>query len=281
MAPEVVNEPPLGEMIAAAVETIRAKTRIVPRFGITLGTGLGALAEGIDVDARIPYAELPGFPEASVTSHAGNLTIGTLGGQPVAAFEGRFHFYEGYTLEQITLPIRVLKALGVEVAIFSNAAGGLNPQFRTGDLMIITDHINLMGANPLIGPNDDSLGPRFPDMSEPYDAELTERLEAIALRAEIHARRGVYAAMTGPNLETRAEYRMLQIIGADAIGMSTVPEVLVAVHAGLRSVGISCITDMCLPDALNPVNVEEIIRVASEAEPRMSRLVRELIADFK
>ena len=276
-----VNGSSLRQKVDAAVEAIRARTSIVPRFGITLGTGLGNLAEGIDVDARIPYGELPGFPEASVTSHAGNLTVGSIGGQPVAAFEGRFHFYEGYSLEEITLPIRVLKALGVEVAIFSNAAGGLNPQFQTGDLMLITDHINLMGINPLIGPTDETLGPRFPDMSEPYDLRLVERLHEIALREQIHVHRGGYAAMTGPNLETRAEFRMLQVLGADVIGMSTVPEVLVAVHAGMKSVGVSCVTDMCLPDALKPVNVEEIIRVAGEAEPKMSLLVKELISTYQ
>ena len=260
-----------------AVDTIREASRILPRFGITLGTGLGGLAGEIDVECRLPYAQLPGFPEPRVMSHDGALILGTLGGQPVIALEGRYHLYEGYTLEEITLPVRVMKGLGVELAIFSNAAGGLNPQFQKGDLMLITDHINLMGCNPLIGPNDDELGARFPDMSEPYDRATVDRLAAIALEEGIRTHRGVYAAMPGPSLETAAEYRYLRIIGADAIGMSTVPEVIVAVHSGLRSVGISCITDLCLADALEPVDIDEILRIAAEAEPRLSRLIRRLV----
>jgi purine-nucleoside phosphorylase len=267
----------LKARIEAAAALIRSRTRLSPRIGITLGTGLEGLAGQIDVETRIPYAEIPGFPESQGMFHKGNLIVGRLGSQPVVALEGRYHFYEGHTLEEITLPVRVLKALGVQVAIFSNAAGGLNPHFQKGDIMLIADHINLMGVNPLIGPNDDELGPRFPDMCEPYDLELLGRLEAIALSSGVRVARGVYAALTGPCLETRAEYRYLRIIGADAVGMSTVPEVIVAVHAGLRVAGISCITDLCLPDALEPVVVEEILRVAAEAEPKMTRLVRELV----
>ncbi len=271
--------PPLRETIERAATAIRARTDARPRYGITLGTGLGGLAGEIDVDVRIRYEEIPGFPEPRVESHEGTLIIGRLGGQTVAALEGRYHFYEGYTLDEMTLPLRVLKALGVEIAIFSNAAGGLNPQFDRGDIMIIVDHINLMGVNPLIGPNDDSLGPRFPDMARPYDEALSARLEDIARAERIAVRRGIYAAMTGPCLETRAEYRMLRTIGADAIGMSTVPEVIVGVHAGLRNVGISCITDLCLPDALEPVVIEDIIAVANEAEPKMTKLITELIGE--
>jgi purine-nucleoside phosphorylase len=209
--------------------------------------------------------------------HEGTLILGNLGGKPVACLEGRYHCYEGYTLEEVTLPVRVLKALGVEYAIFSNAAGGLNPQFQKGDIMLIEDHINLMGVNPLVGPNDESLGPRYPDMSEPYDLRALARMEEIALESRIRTQRGVYVALTGPCLETRAEYRFLRTIGADAVGMSTVPEIIVAVHSGLKSIGISCITDICLPDALKAVEISEIIRVASEAEPKIALLVQRFV----
>ena len=273
----MASDMPLGEKVAHAAHAIRARTSLEPRVGITLGTGLGGLASRIEAEAKIPYEELPGFPEPRVDSHAGTLVLGHLCGQPVAALEGRCHYYEGYSLEEITLPLRVLRELGIEVAIFSNACGGLNPQFAQGDIMVIEDHINLMGVNPLIGPNDDRLGPRFPDMVAPYDPEYVRRLEDIALECGVRLHRGVYAAMTGPCLETRAEYRMLRIMGADAIGMSTVPEVIVGVHAGLRNVGLSCITDLCLPDALKPVDIDEIIRVANEAEPKMSQLVEKLL----
>ncbi len=272
--------PGLKEKVEAAAAAIRARSELTPRFGITLGTGLGGLVGRIDGVARIPYKEIPGFPEPRVMSHDGMLVLGHLGGKPVAALEGRYHYYEGYTLEEITLPLRVLKALGIEVAVFSNACGGLNPQFRTGDIMVIEDHINLMGVNPLIGPNDESLGPRFPDMAEPYDLKLVDRLEDLALDMGLRTRRGVYAAMTGPNLETRAEYRMLRLLGADVIGMSTVPEVLVGVHCGLKNVGLSCVTDMCLPDALKPVDIQAILRVAGEAEPRLTELVERLIVSY-
>lgn len=267
----------LREMVEAARDVIRSRSRLSPRFGITLGTGLQGLSKEIEVEARIPYGEIPGFPDPRGMFHRGTLLIGTLEGKAVAALEGRYHYYEGYSLEEITFPVRVLKALGVEIALFSNAAGGLNPNFRKGDILLIVDHLNLMGVNPLIGPNDDALGPRFPDMSQPYDLELVERLEAIALKHGIRTWRGVYAAMTGPSLETRAEYRFLRLIGADAIGMSTVPEVIVAVHAGLRVAAISCITDLCLPDALQPVVLEDILRTAAEAEPKIGRIVREFI----
>jgi purine-nucleoside phosphorylase len=270
----------LGEIVAAAAQAIRERAKVAPRFGVVLGTGLGGLSREIEVHARIPYADIPFFPRPRVASHAGALVVGMLGGQPVAALEGRYHYYEGYTLAEITLPIRVLKALGVEVLVLSNAAGGLNPNHRVGDIMIIADHLNLMGVNPLVGPNDDALGPRFPDMCEPYDLGLVSRLEEIALEAGIRVHRGVYAAMTGPCLETRAEYRFLRQIGADAVGMSTVPETIVAVHSGLRVAGISCVTDLCLPDALKPVRIEEILRVAGEAEPKMTTLIKRLIERY-
>ncbi len=271
------DTPDLKDKIDAAVHAVRARTTIRPEFGITLGTGLGGLADAMEVEARIPYSDIPGFPEARVTSHEGTLILGRLAGRAVAALEGRYHLYEGYSLEEVTLPVRVLKGLGVKLAVFSNAAGGLNPQFRQGDIMLISDHINLMGVNPLIGPNDDRLGPRFPDMCEPYDREALEQLESLALEEGIRTCRGVYVALTGPNLETAAEYRFLRVIGADAVGMSTVPEVLVAVHSGLKSVGISCITDICLADSLQPVDIDEILRVAGEAEPQITRLLHRFV----
>jgi purine-nucleoside phosphorylase len=270
--------PKLKERVDEAVALIRSRTRMTPRFGVTLGTGLHGLAGEIEVDAKIPYNEIPWFPETAGMFHSGNMVFGKLGEREIAALEGRYHFYEGYSLQEITLPVRVLKALGVEIVIFSNAAGGLDPGFRKGDLMLLDDHINLMGVNPLIGPNDDRLGPRFPDMCAPYDAELIQILESAAQEREIRVRRGVYAALTGPCLETRAEYRFLRTIGADAVGMSTVPEVIVAVHAGLRVAGISCITDLCLPDVLQPVNIEEILEVAGAAEPKATALVKDLVA---
>jgi purine-nucleoside phosphorylase len=274
------GSPSLSTRVQEAVAMVRSRTRLNPTFGITLGTGLQRLAGEIEAEVRIPYADIPGFPDSDGTFHKGSLVLGKLGGKPVAALEGRYHYYEGFSLEETTLPVRVLKALGVEVAVFSNAAGGLNPNYHKGDIMLIADHINLMGVNPLIGPNDEALGPRFPDMCDPYDPGLLSRLEQIALASGIRAARGVYAAMTGPSLETRAEYRMLRILGADAIGMSTVPEVIVAVHAGLKVVGISCITDLCLADALQPVSIEEILRVAADAEPKMTSLVRQLIESY-
>lgn len=249
-----------------------------PRAGIILGTGLGSLARQIDVEAVLDYAEIPHFPQSTAVGHAGRLVCGTLQGLPVVAMEGRFHRYEGYPLQQITLPVRVFKALGAELMIVSSAVGGMNPFYSLGDIVVIDDHINLMGDNPLIGINDDRLGPRFPDMSAPYDRRLGDVALQAARREEIVAHRGVLAAVTGPNLETRAEYRFLRAIGADIVGMSTVPEVIVAVHAGLRTVGFSIVTDMCLPDALRPAVVEEIIAVANDAEPRLTKLVCAVLA---
>lgn len=226
----------------------------------------------IESAVRIPYAEIPDFPTSTVDSHAGELIVGQLGGKAVVALSGRFHAYEGYTLKQVTFPIRVARALGAATLIVSNAAGGLNPQFRAGDLMLITDHINFMGDNPLIGPNDDSLGPRFPDISEPYSRKLSKLAETISLEEGIKLVRGVYLACPGPCLETAAEYRFMRHIGADAVGMSTVPEVIVAVHAGFQTLGFSAITDECLPDA-QTVNIEKIIATANAVEPQLRRLV--------
>ena len=263
----------LAAQIQEAVEHIEAKGGPAPTAGIVLGTGLGALAGKIAVTRRIPYAEIPHFPTSTVDTHAGELLLGSLGGKNIVALSGRFHYYEGYTMQQVTFPVRVAKALGVTTLIVSNACGGLNPQFKAGDIMIITDHINFMGDSPLIGPNDDTLGPRFPDMIEPYTEALIDLAETIALKNGIKIQRGVYLACSGPALETRAEYRLMRHLGADVVGMSTVPEVIVAVHAGLKVLGFSVITDECLPDALEPVNIEKIIATAEKAEPTLSELV--------
>jgi len=264
--------------IEEAFVAIRAQWQGTPHAGIILGTGLGSLVEKIDVEASLDYESIPNFPRSTSISHRGRLVCGRLQGLPVMAMEGRFHMYEGYSLKQITLPVRVMKALGARLLVVSNACGGMNPYFRCGDIMVIEDHINLMGDNPLIGINDDRLGPRFPDMSEPYDFELVDRALAVARREDIVAHKGVFVAVPGPNLETRAEYRFLRAIGADAVGMSTVPEVLVAVHAGLRVVGFSIVTDMCLPDALEAADVAKIIGIANEAEPKLTKLVMGVLA---
>ncbi len=268
----------LHGQIEEAVGVIRSRWESQPHAGIILGTGLGSLVEQIEVEASFDYGEIPHFPQSTAISHAGRLLCGTLEGLPIVAMEGRMHMYEGYPLKQITLPVRVMKALGAGLLVVSNACGGLNPDYQCGDIMVIDDQINLMGDNPLIGVNDDRLGPRFPDMCEPYDRRLVERALEVAGREGITAHKGVYVAVAGPNLETRAEYRFLRTIGADVVGMSTVPEVLVAVHSGMRSVGFSIITDMCLPDELTPADVSEIIAVANEAEPRLRTLVLGVLA---
>jgi purine-nucleoside phosphorylase len=264
----------LYDKIQDAVAAVRKKWTGTPRVGMILGTGLGGLGEEIEKEATIPYSQIAHFPESTVISHAGQLLCGKLGGQTVLAMEGRFHAYEGYTHQQITFPVRVMKALGCELLIVSNACGGMNPQHTKGDLMLIEDHINLMGDNPLIGKNDDRLGPRFPDMCWPYDRELLALAQRVAVDQRIVCHKGVYVAVTGPNLETRAEYRFLRGIGADVVGMSTVPEVIVAVHCGLRVLGLSVITDMCLADALEPASVPEIIATANAAEPKLRTIVR-------
>lgn len=269
----------LFDKINDALAAIQAKWNRVPKVAIVLGTGLGGLVGDIEIEATIEYGDIPHFPRSTATSHRGRLVCGTLSGQPVVAMEGRFHMYEGYPLKQITLPIRVFKAMGAELLILSNACGGLNPYFRSGDIMVIEDQINLMGDNPLIGINDDRLGPRFPDMSEPYDQRWIDKTMRIARDAKIDVHKGVFVAVAGPNLETRAEYRFLRTIGADVVGMSTVPEAIVAVHCGLKAIGLSVITDMCLPDALHPANVQEIIRTANEAEPKLRQVVREIVAE--
>ncbi|HUQ80095.1 MAG TPA: purine-nucleoside phosphorylase [Gemmatimonadaceae bacterium] len=261
------------ERIDAAAEVVRARFGRRPDAAIILGTGLGGLAERIDVEATIEYGDIPGFPLSTVESHAGRLLCGRLSGKTVVAMQGRFHRYEGYSLAQVTFPVRVLRALGAETLVVSNACGGMHPLWAAGDLMLIADHINLLGDNPLVGPNDNRLGPRFPDMSEPYSAKLRDIARAVATEQRITLREGVYIAVPGPNLETRAEYRFLRGLGADVVGMSTVPEVIVAVHGGMRVLGLSIITDQCLPDALEEASVEKIIAVASRAEPNLTALV--------
>jgi len=266
--------------IKQADEFIRGKTKFVPQIGIILGTGLGTLAEGIKVEAKISYKEIPFFPISTVESHAGWLIFGELSGKKVVAMQGRFHYYEGYNMKQVTFPVRVMKALGAKVLLVSNACGGLNPLFEAGDIMAITDHINLLGSNPLFGPNDDSLGPRFPDMCACYDPELIALAENVALNLGIRLQKGVYVAVAGPNLETAAEYRFLRTIGADVVGMSTVPEVIVARHQDMKVLGFSLITDMGLPDALKPTNLAEILKTAAKSEPLLKRIMSQVIEEM-
>lgn len=260
--------------IERAAAAVRARFDARPDVAIVLGTGLGGLAREIETLATIPYQDIPGFPASTVESHAGRLLCGRLAGKTVIAMQGRFHRYEGYSLPQVTFPIRVLKALGAGTLIVSNACGGMNPAWAAGDLMLIADHINFLGDNPLIGANDDRLGPRFPDMSAPYDAGLRAIARGVATDRKLVLREGVYVAVAGPNLETRAEYRFLRAIGADVVGMSTVPEVIVAVHAGMRVLGLSIITDMCLPEELEPASLARIIAIANAAEPNLTAVVR-------
>src|SRR5947208_343090 len=271
----------LFEKVEAAAAFIRKAWKETPHAGIILGTGLGSLAAQIEQEASLEYEEVPHFPRSTAIGHRGRLVCGRLSGLPVMAMEGRFLMYEGYSLQQITIPVRVMRELGAKLLVVSNACGGMNPYYRGGDIMLIDDHINLMGANPLIGINDDRLGPRFPDMCEPYDKKLIDRALEVARRENIVAHRGVFVAVAGPNLETRAEYRFLRLIGADVVGMSTVPEVIVAIHAGLKVVGFSIVTDMCLPDALEPADVAKIIATANAAEPKLTKLVLGVLAGEK
>jgi purine-nucleoside phosphorylase len=267
----------LRELISQSTSAIRNHTSMRPKVGIILGTGLGMVANEIEQPLSVPYSEIPHFAESTVETHQGRLIFGTINSVEVVVMQGRFHYYEGYTMQQITHPVRVMKELGIETLIVSNACGALNPQFRKSDIMLITDHINLLGDNPLIGPNDPAIGVRFPDMSQPYTTALTELAEQCALDLKIKVQKGVYVAVAGPNLETRAEYRFLRGIGADVVGMSTIPEVIVAVHSSLKVLGISVITDECFPDALHPVSMKEIVESASIAEPKMTALVREFL----
>lgn len=261
------------ESIERAAQVVRKRYAARPEAAIILGTGLGGLAGKIERAVQIGYEEIPGFPLSTVESHTGRLICGTLSGREVVAMQGRFHMYEGYSLAQVTFPVRVLRALGAGTLLVSNACGGMNPLWNVGELMLIADHINFLGDNPLIGPNDERLGPRFPDMSAPYSERLRGIAREFARSRGLTLREGVYVAVPGPNLETRAEYRMLRAMGADVVGMSTVPEVIVAVHGGMEVLGVSIITDRCLPDALEPASVEQIIAVASRAEPDLTNLI--------
>ncbi len=271
------DERPLPERIAESVAAIRNRWGGAAEVGVILGTGLARLAERIEVEVAIDYRDIPGFVTPTVESHSGRLLLGRLGGKTVAVMQGRFHRYEGYSLQTVTYPVRVLRALGARTLVVSNVSGGMNPLWSPGELVLIADHINLLGDNPLIGPNWDELGPRFPDMSEPYDVGLQRLAQEVALEKGVRLNRGVYVAVPGPNLETRAEYRMLRAIGADIVGMSTVPEVIVAVHAGMRVLGLSIITDACLPDALQPARIEDILAVANAAEPNLTAIVETVI----
>ncbi len=270
----------MSELISKINETLEVIKKITTEeypFGIILGTGLGGLTKDIDIQHEIEYEDLPHFPLSTVESHHGKLIFGKIGDKNVVAMQGRFHFYEGYSMKQITYPVRVMKFLGVKTLLVSNACGGMNPIYKRGDIMLMVDHINLLGDNPLIGMNEDELGPRFPDMSEPYDLELIKVAEEVALENKIKVQKGVYVAVPGPNLETKAEYRFLRTIGADVVGMSTIPENIVANHMGIKVLGISIVTDECFPDSLKPVNVEEIISTAMKAEPKMTLIMKEVV----
>ncbi|MBI4739700.1 purine-nucleoside phosphorylase [Candidatus Woesearchaeota archaeon] len=268
----------LKTQINQALKYIRTRTKFNPEVGIILGTGLGDLADEIKKETIIPYAKIPGFARSTVATHKGELMFGILSGKKVVAMEGRFHHYEGYTLQQTTFPVRVMKALGIKILVVSSAVGSVNPDLPCGTVVLLQDHINLMSDNPLIGPNDDSLGERFPDMSETYDHELLDMAEEVAKTNKIKVGRGIYAALTGPNLETPAEYRMLRIIGADVVGMSTVPEVIVGVHCGLRIMALSVVTDLATPESIKKVNLKEIIAIANAAQPKMATIVKGVLA---
>lgn len=267
----------LIDQINETLSVIRQYTTENYEIGIILGTGLGGLVKDIDITTEIEYKDLPNFAVSTVESHQGKLIFGKINGKNVVVMQGRFHFYEGYTMQQITFPVRVMKFLGVRNLLISNACGGMNPLFHRGDIMLITDHINLLGDNPLIGHNVQELGPRFPDMSEAYSKELLHIADEVALENKVKVQKGVYVAVPGPNLETRAEYRFLRAIGADVVGMSTIPENIVANHMGIKVLGLSIITDECFPESLRPVDVSEIIEVANRAEPKMTLIIKEVI----
>lgn len=269
------------ERINKAADFIKSKIDFKPEIGIILGTGLGSLAEHIENPVIIDYKDIPEFPVSTVVGHEGRLLAGTLEGKKVVAMQGRFHFYEGYTMQDVTLPVRAMKLLGIKLLIASNACGGLNPAFSAGDLMAITDHINMMGTNPLIGANLEEFGPRFPDMSEVYNKEYISQLEAIAAKQNIKLQKGVYCGISGPNYASKAELRMLITIGADTIGMSTIPECMVARHSGLKVLGVSCITDMAIPDTMTSPTHEEIVKVAEGIKPKFVSLLKQFIKEVQ
>jgi len=267
----------VSEQVQETLRVIKARVTERPRIGIILGTGLSKLLDEVTDSSAISYSELPGMPKPTAPTHRGRLVFGKMAGKSVVIMDGRFHLYEGYTAREVAYPVWVMKGLGVGTLLVSNVAGSLNPQFQTGELMLVTDHINLLGASPLIGPNEDHLGPRFPDMSQPYDPRLMSLAEQVAAEERLGLRRGVYAAMLGPQLETKAEYRWLRTIGADAVGMSTVPEVIAAVHSGLRVLAVSIISDLCIPETLKPLTIEEVVEVATKAEPLLTKLFMKVV----
>ena len=268
------------DRIEKCLAYIRKKTSFKPEIALILGTGLGNLAKRIKAEKILQYEELPFFPETTVESHSGKLILGELGGKKIAAMEGRFHFYEGYSLDEVTFPVRVLRQLGAQTLVVSNAAGGLNLNYKKGEIVLITDHINFMGVNPLVGRNEDKLGPRFPDMYEPYSQRLIGLTVQASKEVKVPVNHGVYIGVTGPCLETKAEYRMMRNFGADLVGMSTVPEVIVGVHMGMEILGVSIVTDTCDPDHLEPCNIQEIIKTANEAGPKLDQLISAAIAKF-
>jgi len=267
----------LYDKIEEARAFVEKRTSVTPDIAIVLGTGLGAAASQIDAELTVAYDDIPHVPNATGLGHVGNLIVGRLAGRNVVAMQGRLHYYEGHTMEGVTFPLRVMHALGARELVMSSAVGGMNPHLDRGDIVVVTDHINLMGDNPLIGWNDDRLGPRFPDMSEPYDRERRALFEKIALERGVTVRRAVLAAVTGPNLETAAEYRFLRRIGADIVGMSSVPEDIVAVHMGMKVLAVSVVTDLCPADNLQPANIKEIIHTAESTEPVLTELVTEYV----
>lgn len=269
------------ERINKAADFIKSKMQFEPEIGIILGTGLGSLGEHIENPTIVDYADIPEFPVSTVVGHAGRLIAGTLEGKKVLAMQGRFHYYEGYSMQDVTLPVRVMKKLGIKLLIVSNACGGLNPNFKAGDIMLITDHINLIGNNPLIGPNLEEFGPRFPDMSEVYSKELLRQLEEVATKMDIKVQKGIYCAISGPNYLSKAELTMLIRLGSDTVGMSTIPEAMVARHSGLKTVGISCITDMAIPDTMHSPTHEEIVAVAESVKPRFVSLVKQFVKEVR
>lgn len=270
----------LKNKISEAADFIKSRTDITPLVGVVCGTGMGSMADSFDDMVKIPYADIPHFPVSTVESHHGFLVFGTLAGKKVVAMQGRFHRYEGYTLQQVTFPIRVMKALGCQYVIITNAVGSMNPLMGKGSLVLISDHINLMGDNPLIGPNDEDLGPRFPDMSQPYNRDMIALAEKVAIENSISVKKGVAIAVTGPCLETAAEYRFFRRIGADIVTMSTIPEIIVAVHSGLKAIGLSTVTDECLPDCLKPVSLDEVIEAASSREDDRRKIIAGIIAEL-
>ncbi len=267
----------LGQMLKESLPALRSRITSEPRVGIVLGSGLQRIADACIVESTIPYSEIPHMPRSTAPSHRGQFLVGTWSGVPVMIMQGRVHYYEGYTMQQVTYGIRLMQVMGIRVLVLTNAAGALNPLFRRGDVMLVTDHINLTGDSPLIGPNDDEFGPRFPDMSDPYPESLRALARTVAIEQHITLREGVLVTVHGPNLETRSEYRFLRNIGADAVGMSVVPETIAAVHAGMRVLAFSILTDECFPDALRAVTADEIIAAAQEAAPKLERLVTALL----